>query len=430
MRLTGVRVFNCFGFGDTEVDLSPEFVCVLGRNSSGKSALLDAISSLAADRVPQEHRRFENFRPTDSNPRIRATLATTALPQSLDVIATITAQIAIRGLPASVVAQHFREPFEQITASYTSFLSTLAAERVLTLTKFPDGKCQLSAAEHFDASNERRTALDGILKRLAPGGVITTATMRYENVNINMTAGDLDRVAASLLLPPVAYFSERYSLTDDVLDYLTIRTVESPPNDVTRALIEVLDEKDLTELLTSRDPDDQDRLRQAIQGRADDLASRISEDANRLVRITISPTSSGLQVTLRTDGKKSFYRHLSDATKFLIAYHIHARRHKPGAILLFDEPSRGLHASAERYLLQFLERLAADNHVIISTHSERLIDLDHLDRIRLMQQDDDDRPVVLNKLRPPRDRSSYVLALQPVFDAIGLVTFSPILVHV
>jgi hypothetical protein len=37
-----------------------------------------------------------------------------------------------------------------------------------------------------------------------------------------------------------------------------------------------------------------------------------------------------------------------------------------------------------------------------------------------MQQDDEDRPIVLNTLQPPRNRANYLLALQPIFDAIGL----------
>jgi AAA domain, putative AbiEii toxin, Type IV TA system len=255
------------------------------------------------------------------------------------------------------------------------------------------------------------------LARAFPGNIFSVAGTNH-NVT-PPTASEFDRHIARFL-PRIAYYNEQYNLTDDLPDHLTLTSVKSPPNGVTRAFIALLDADSITTLLTTNDPDEQDRLRNSQQDRANTLASTISKDSNRLVEITLSLTPNGLQITLRTDGKKSFYRQLSDATKYLIAYHIYADQHEPGAILLFDEPSRGLHASAEPYLREFLERLATENHVIVSTHSERLINLDRLESVRLMQQDDQDRLTVLNNLRPPRDRTNYLLALQPVFDAIGL----------
>ena len=58
------RIRNCFGFVDSgEIDLSEpgNLVYFLGRNSSGKSSVLRAISCFEYGEVPQEYRNFTNY---------------------------------------------------------------------------------------------------------------------------------------------------------------------------------------------------------------------------------------------------------------------------------------------------------------------------------------------------------------------------------
>jgi energy-coupling factor transporter ATP-binding protein EcfA2 len=377
MHLRSVRIFNCFGFGDTTANLEPTLVYILGRNSSGKTALLDAINSIAPERNPADHRRFENFRPTEDNPRVRATFRDMTLPETIDVTAPIQSQLTARNIPAVTITSLFTNTFAIINEHYTTLLQEIATSGTLTLTK-SKGNCQLTVGEEFEQSNKRRQELDAILKRLAPGAILQNGPTRYENVNLTLSASDLDREAARQIIPRITYYDKQYSLTDDLPDHITSAEVERPPNSVTGAFLAVLNADDIRALLDTNDPDEQDRFRAVIQERANTLANTISQESSRLVAVTLSMTSHGLQITVRTDGKKSFYRQLSDATKFLIAYHIHAHGHEPGSILLFDEPSRGLHASAEQYLRAFLQRLALNNHVIVSTHSDRLIDIRHL----------------------------------------------------
>ena len=70
MHLSYFRAINCFGFGDAAADLHPPLIYVLGRNSSGKTSLLDAIDQLSPGRTPEAHPRFQNFRPTEQTPQL------------------------------------------------------------------------------------------------------------------------------------------------------------------------------------------------------------------------------------------------------------------------------------------------------------------------------------------------------------------------
>ena len=65
-------------------------------------------------------------------------------------------------------------------------------------------------------------------------------------------------------------------------------------------------------------------------------------------------------------------------------------------VLLLDEPGLNLHALAQHDFLRFIdERLAPKHRVVYTTHSPFMINLDHLDRIRTVQ-DVDDRGTVIS----------------------------------
>lgn len=65
-------------------------------------------------------------------------------------------------------------------------------------------------------------------------------------------------------------------------------------------------------------------------------------------------------------------------------------------VLLLDEPGLNLHALAQSDFLRFIdERLAPKHQVIYTTHSPFMINLNHLDRIRTVQ-DVDDRGTVIS----------------------------------
>ncbi len=64
-------------------------------------------------------------------------------------------------------------------------------------------------------------------------------------------------------------------------------------------------------------------------------------------------------------------------------------------VLLLDEPGLNLHALAQHDFLRFIdERLAPKHQVIYTTHSPFMINLNHLDRIRTVQDVDDKGTVI------------------------------------
>ncbi len=164
-----------------------------------------------------------------------------------------------------------------------------------------------------------------------------------------------------------------------------------------------------------------------MQACVDELCNRVNRGRGRaegdppLLAVSLA-AKNGLQVVLQTDGKQSFYEHLSDNTKFLFAYHLLAETEDlPEATLLFDEPNAGFHPSVEGLVLEFLEGLAdGGNLVVLTTHSQHMIDLDRLAGVRLMGSDGEGALRVSNGIYSPASPGGDILALRPVTEAIGL----------
>lgn len=59
------------------------------------------------------------------------------------------------------------------------------------------------------------------------------------------------------------------------------------------------------------------------------------------------------------------------------------------SILLLDEPGLQLHATAQQHSVKFFSCLSEGNQIMYSTHSPFMIDLDHLDRVRMVHESGD-----------------------------------------
>ena len=70
---------------------------------------------------------------------------------------------------------------------------------------------------------------------------------------------------------------------------------------------------------------------------------------------------------------------------FLVAFSEYEMNRRP-VIILLDEPALGLHAKAQADFLRFIEeRLAVNWQVIYTTHSPFMVQPDHLERVRLVE---------------------------------------------
>jgi hypothetical protein len=96
-----------------------------------------------------------------------------------------------------------------------------------------------------------------------------------------------------------------------------------------------------------------------------------------------------------------------------LAWYEDVKRRGENLILLLDEPGLSLHGMAQTDLLRYMEHELKPHHqVIYTTHSPFMVDPDHFDRVRIVQ----DKSIDVNEPLPKEEDGTKVLT--DVFDAL------------
>ena len=80
-----------------------------------------------------------------------------------------------------------------------------------------------------------------------------------------------------------------------------------------------------------------------------------------------------------------------------------------GCVILLDEPGLHLHPDAQKDLLDRLEHYAKGNTLLYTTHLPFMIDLNHPERIRVLEETDDDGIVVTTNFTGSSPDTKFVL---------------------
>lgn len=426
MKLESFQIINCFGFRDSRaVNLSDanNFIYVLGRNSSGKSSFLNAIKYFEVDIIPKDQSNFENFNDSGQEPILRAEFSITEKDLShQSFIESFDEKYKKLGFSAGAISLNPKLEVlrDNIYEIYEGLINELRASGKAIIQKTAKGNFHFVQKSPFEKYNSRMEEVKDALNsaREVGGGFNISGTVQDIDISFNTIENIMFQQ-----FPQIFLFNEEYSLRDSLPERIDDETIRTTDNKLLTAFISFLDEDTVNNFLESNDPDERDELRTRLQQSVSQLTDKVNKAANRnqdLLEIRLHE-KNGLQITVITDGKKSYYSHLSENTKFLFAYYLyHERENISGNILLFDEPSNGFHPTAQEFILNFLKSLAdSQNLVIVSTHSEHMIDLNLLSGVRLMSIDDKKNIIVKNHIyNQPTGKGDY-LALQPIFDAIG-----------
>jgi energy-coupling factor transporter ATP-binding protein EcfA2 len=394
----------------------------LGRNSSGKSSLLKAINYLEVLQTPSNDANFKNFNDAGTASHLKAGFDLEG--SQLDFGAfekrfraalqkLMVDQAAIDGNPkiARIV--------EGVSRLYQELIQKINDEQRVVMWKLGDGSYHFAVDDKKSYENRKNSVV----------AAITAAKQSDGSISINGANRVIDLTFRTFedqlfyQFPNIGIFNENHPLNQSLPDRIDEAWADEE-NEFTKRFVEYLGADKINRFFVANDPEEREALWAHIRVRLSELLKQINHTAGRksdLISMRIDPTMDGLQITVITDGKKSFYSHLSDNTKFLFAYHLHAHvSNISNNILLFDEPNNGFHSTAQIQMLKFLKDLSANgNQVIVSTHSEYLLDPDSLTSVRIMSKDKDGSPVVRNHFYNQTKATGDYLALQPIFDAIG-----------
>jgi predicted ATP-dependent endonuclease of OLD family len=443
MRIQSFRICNCFGFRDSgRINLREDrnLIYLLGRNSSGKSMVLTALDSFNLGKIPKDfHENFHNFGKRKSDEE--ALFAEFAIRKG-DVSLASYMQHFTRWLnqrsgidPNIMRSEPFKQQLQTITQQlnsiYGDLIQQLQTAQTVWIKKSGNGDYLFSPDQSFEEAKQRVMQVQQILNKAFPNGRLILPNGQTQPVQ--MAAESIEGILYEDF-SRIILFNATYSLRDSLPRQITPLHIANlqGQNQLARVFIEYLEGEKVARLLDPEDraeaPEEQNLLLAEIQKKVDDVTDQVNkmltQEHTDLLKMRLTLAIEGLQITVYTSNKPSYYSQISDNTKLLFAYHLYKQVLKIQTdILLFDEPDNGFHASAQEQLFNFLRELGEKgNLVILATHSAYLIDPDHLTGIRLMSSDDKGCLMVHNHYHSPLSGKNQadLLALRPITEAIGL----------
>ncbi len=424
MRLKSFRIYNCFGFKDSggikfETKNKEELYYIIGRNSSGKSSLLKAIRNFEYDLIPENNPSFQNYKDTGEDSRLEAVFQ--IKKNDIDVktqIRFIKEELFLPiGIDQAIIDSNpnLQEFFLSLESIYKEFIKGFGQE--IPVIKLKNGDYIFG---NNDKYLERISSLTEIINHLFNYIQQDKRFIRIENRTfpLNFSALTIENLLFRQF-PQIDFFDKEFDFTASLPNQIILENINDFDNqpELIRTFIEFLGIENLKKYLGSSDQDLHETLENEFN---DKLKKLLNESEFKFLEITVR-RNQGLQITTRTQNKSSFFFHLSDNTKFLFHYYLYAKVNEiNNGILLFDEPNNGFHATAQFDLLNYLKKLSLKNTVIMSTHSEYMIDYDLLENIRRMTKDHNNELLVYNDFRNEITKKGEYLSLQPLAEAIGL----------
>ncbi len=427
MKIKSFRIIDCFGFKDSGwVNLSSKskhnLFYIIGRNSSGKSTFLRALEAFEYGNTPRDALGFRNYKKVDQDARLGATFELRKGDLSADDLLSDLSTNLLQGkssIPADIISSH--EPIPNFLASvkelYVQFISGLGGDFVVE--KLEGGRYIYK--DESDTYVQRLQQLEQLINQLYNTRQGETQQMRIDNraFNLGFNAQDIENLLL-LQFPKIYYFNKEYDLTSNLPEVITVEHVDKfdEQPEALKTFIEYIGKGEVAEYVRTDDTERQAELDKLF---SEKISSALAKLKYKFLDVFVAHNKNGLQLTFKASEGSSFFYLLSDNTKFLFHYLIYSAHYDIGEdIILFDEPNNGFHATAQQDLLDYLKRLAEGNTVIVSTHSEYLIDTELLENIRRMSRDDKSHLTVVNDIKNNMGKEGEYLSLQPVAESIGL----------
>ena len=410
MKLTKVRVTEFQSIQDsTEFDIG-DVSCLVGKNESGKTALLKALYRLnpIVDSdgtfdvtIDYPRRAMVDYETNvESGRREDAIVVKTTFALDEDDITAVSEIYGPDCLVGCIPTIHLRKGYSNTLTRGGLNVNTEAAVKHLV------GAADLpSSLEHQIHGESNLEAKIEILKNAELTEASQNLLALLEDISEHGLSEVIFRDPLKQRVPKLLYFDEYYQLKgQDNLDHLLDRVAREALEPADYPLLGLIDlaglkvdqlpnQRSTTELM-ARLQAAQNQLTNRVRkywtqnlhiGMKFDIRPALPEDPAGMTEGTniwglIEDTRHGVTTELgsRSRGFIWFF-------SFLAWYRYHCSA-EDNSILLLDEPGLSLHAKAQGDLLRYFEQELKPNHQIIyTTHSPFMVDPARFDRVRIVQ---------------------------------------------
>ena len=436
MKLEKVRICKFRNFLDSsEVPIEPDITCLVGKNESGKTALLHAVYRLnpvhpnvqfsILDHYPAWIEKRDRLKGIDQN-RVTPIVCTFEL-EDVD-IKKLEDQFGPKSIKSTEIS--FERCYNGELVCQVDIDEKMVINHILdSVDLSSDIKTKLSDASTIEGLNQAISDLESSLTGKASEETIqepneVEETLKQSLVNLrerekSVLGGKSLREAvtdfAQQLLPKFLYFDEYSKLPYSCEIQRILKTDPKELNDSelsARALLKLAAASD-DYLLNP----DYERRKRELENVANTLTSDVLKYWSQNPELRVQPDITQETVTdpqgqhsvvvelkLRIwDQRHSlslpFDEHSSGFRwffSFLAAFSEYEYAQEPVVILL-DEPALNLHARAQADFLRFIkERLSPKCQVVYTTHSPFMIQPGFLNRVRLIEDHGQDTGVIVS----------------------------------
>ena len=413
MKLVSFRVEKFRNIIDSgSIDVEPDVTCLVGKNESGKTAVLNALYRLnpAYD---------EEFVVSEHYPRWLMSADRKA--GIVDKVDTVKGSFELEPADVSLVEARFgkgvlKDRHFAYTRGYGSTKATLRIDETVGVRAFLGAStAAASATDLFKNSTSLDAVRDELAARLArltaaAGNAHEVAELTKLQTELRALIGETNSYWQAVVavlrerLPKFFYFSQ-YSVLPGRIDLSAVDEHIGGPGSsglqTARALLQLAG--------TARESllgDDYEERTAELEAVSNDLTTQVFEywSQNEQLEVEIDVdketqhTATGQTAVARfldvrvKDRRHGFTSNFSQRSEgfqwffsFLAAFSEFDGKND-SVVVLLDEPGLALHAKAQADFLRFIdERLAPSAQVIFTTHSPFMVEPGKLERVRVVE---------------------------------------------
>lgn len=408
MKLYKIRVREFRSIRDSEEFIVDGITCLVGKNESGKTALLQALYKLnpvisedgrydVTDDYPRkdvEDYRFE----VEDGKREPAIVCTALFHLESEDLAIISENVGDNILKSNEL--EIEKGYENELIFRLNIDEKKAVKAFVNIAQMPaDISKKYASVATLDELNELVEGEDKESEHIA------RLNKRLAEIK---KSGGIDEYIYGLLsgnIPKFLYFDEYFQMHGHAnIDSLKQRQSQNALEDHDRPLLGLIElaRLDFDQLLN---PQRTQNLKNKLEGAGNHLSKKTlkywSQNKNLSIRFDVRPAQpedpEGMRKGVNIWAEIYDNRHLATTPLgrrsrgfvwffSFLAYFEQQKKKKNPLILLLDEPGLSLHANAQADLLRYIEEELKDDHQIIyTTHSPFMVDSNHFERVRIVQ---------------------------------------------